>query len=134
MMTSETNEAVAIANALKPTVEQWMDDRERNCVRAKKMTVTAAKDAQGMIEVREAFDSASYKIPVTYSLGSVQPGDVVWCVWLFNDLSTMVALWPGTLAFTDGGGGGGGSNVQISVSGTSLVINTTEPEEQEEEP
>lgn len=96
MFTSETNEAVAIAGALKPTVQKWTDDGSRSCVRAKKMTV-AVPYSQGTIGVREAFSDTVQTIPAMGSLGGLNEGDPVWVMWLYGDKSTMVAMWPGAV-------------------------------------
>ena len=96
MRTSDTNEAVAIASALRPTVDEWERESSRSCVRAKKMTVASLYDNATMtIGVREAFTNTIMTIPCMPELSTVAVGDPVWVLWLYGDKSTMVAMWHG---------------------------------------
>lgn len=85
-------EAVKIMRALQPLIKKCIDEQCRSCVRAKKMTCTTAP-TNGMIGVTDAF-SIEQTIPASSSL-NVSVGESVWCVWMFNDQSTMTAMWPG---------------------------------------
>lgn len=97
------NEAVKIANALKPFVKKWFDDWGRSCVRRKKMTVTTAPN-NGVIGVTDAFSDTEVFISYSSSLSSTSVGDVVWCTWMFDNMQTLYAdsLY------------GGGSNISVS--------------------
>lgn len=96
MRTSDTNEAVAIASALRPTVDEWERESSRSCVRAKKMTVASLYDNATMtIGVREAFTQTIMTIPCMPELSTVSVGDPIWVLWLYGDKSTMVAMWHG---------------------------------------
>jgi len=98
MRTSDTNEAVAIASALRPTVDEWERESSRSCVRAKKMTVASAYDGDTMtIGVREAFTPDIMSIPCMPDLSTVSVGDTIWVLWLYGDKSTMVAMWRGDI-------------------------------------
>lgn len=98
MRTSDTNEAVAIASALRPTVDEWERESSRSCVRAKKMTVASAYDPDTMtVGVREAFTPDIMSIPCMPDLSTVSVGDTIWVLWLYGDKSTMVAMWRGDI-------------------------------------
>ena len=98
MFTSETNEAVKIASALRPTVDEWERESTRSCIRAKKLTVVTAYDSLTQtIGVREAFSPDTMDVPCMPDLATVSVGDPVWVVWMYGDKSTMVAMWKGNI-------------------------------------
>ena len=117
MRTSDTNEAVAIASALRPTVDEWERESSRSCVRAKKMTVAVPLN-HNVIGVKEAFSDTVQTIPAMGSLGGLNEGDPVWVMWLYGDKSTMVAMWPGDII---SGGAGGGGLPNFTYTGTSTI-------------
>jgi len=99
MPKSDTNEAVAIASALRPTVDEWGRESSRSCVRAKKMTVASKYDATTRtIGVREAFSATAQNIPCDPGIRGAAVGDPVWVEWLYGDKSTMHVVGPGDLS------------------------------------
>lgn len=75
-------------------------------MRSKLYTVSSAP-ANGKIGVKDAFDNYEMKIPYSSALSNAKAGDTVWCIWMGNNQSTMVALWAGDIVSSTGGGGGG---------------------------
>ena len=116
MPKSDTNEAVAIASALKPTVDEWERESSRSCVRAKKMSVAVPYN-NGVIGVREAFSASVQTIPAMGSLGGLREDDPVWVMWFYGDKSTMVAMYPGDII---SGGASGGGIPNYTYTGTSV--------------
>lgn len=105
MPKSETNEAVAIAAALRPTVDEWERESSRSCVRMKKMTVASLYDSSTRtIGVREAFSASSQNVPCVPGMRGAAIGSPVWVQWLYGDKSTMCVVGPGDISeFYDGG-------------------------------
>lgn len=105
MPKSDTNEAVAIAAALKPTVDEWGRESSRPCVRQKKMTVASLFDTRTRtIGVREAFSANTQNIPCVPGMRGAAVGDPVWVQWLYGDKSTMCVVGPGDYSeFYEGG-------------------------------
>ena len=96
MPKSETNEAVAIAAALRPTVDEWERESSRSCVRMKKMTIASPYDgATHMIGVREAFASDALHVSCVPGMRGALVGSPVWVQWLYGDKSTMCVVGPG---------------------------------------
>ena len=90
------SEAVKIVNALKPVIKAWNDEWNRNCVRAKKMTVKTAPNGS-TIGVIDAFSPNVMNIPYSTGIETAVVGDTVWCVWMCDNMQTLVAMWTGTL-------------------------------------
>lgn len=105
MPKSDTNEAVAIASALRPTVDEWERESSRSCVRMKKMTVASVYDCSTRtMGVREAFSATAQNIPCVPGMRGAGVGDPVWVQWLYGDKSTMCVVGPGGVSeFYDGG-------------------------------
>lgn len=105
MPKSDTNEAVAIASALRPTVDEWERESSRSCVRMKKMTVASTYDTSTRtMGVREAFSATAQNIPCVPGMRGAAVGDPVWVQWLYGDKSTMCVVGPGDVSeFYDGG-------------------------------
>lgn len=105
MPKSDTNEAVAIASALRPTVDEWERESSRSCVRMKKMTVASVYDCSTRtMGVREAFSSTAQNIPCVPGMRGAGVGDPVWVQWLYGDKSTMCVVGPGDVSdYYDGG-------------------------------
>ena len=101
----DTNEAVAIASALRPTVDEWERESSRSCVRMKKMTVASTYDTSTRtMGVREAFSATAQNIPCVPGMRGADVGDPVWVQWLYGDKSTMCVVGPGDVSeFYDGG-------------------------------
>ena len=94
----DTNEAVAIASALRPTVDEWGRESSRPCVRMKKMTVASTYDTSTRtIGVREAFSATAQNIPCVPGMRGAAVGDPVWVQWLYGDKSTMCVVGPGNI-------------------------------------
>ena len=104
MPKSETNEAVAIAAALRPTVDEWERESSRSCVRMKKMTVATPYDGSThTIGVREAFASDVQNVPCVPCMRGALVGSPVWVQWLYGDKSTMCVVRPGDISeYIDG--------------------------------
>lgn len=101
----DTNEAVAIASALRPTVDEWERESSRSCVRMKKMTVASKYDTSTRtMGVREAFSATAQNIPCVPGMRGAGVGDPVWVQWLYGDKSTMCVVGPGDVSdYYDGG-------------------------------
>ena len=93
---NQNDEAVKIVNALKPVIKGWVEDWNRNAVRAKQMTVKTAPNGSTM-GVIDAFSSTVMDIPYSIQLSSASVGDTVWCVWMGNNMQTLVAMWAGQI-------------------------------------
>ena len=104
MPKSETNEAVAIAAALRPTVDEWERESSRSCVRMKKMTVaTVYNSSTRTMGVREAFAADVQNIPCVPCMRGALVGSPVWVQWLYGDKSTMCVVRPGDISeYIDG--------------------------------
>lgn len=90
------NEAVKIWKALLPAVRAEIKKQTKTCVRARKMNVTTAPNAQtGLIGVTEAFGGSEVMIPYKSTLAGVTAGTSVWVYWFYGDASTMVAMQTG---------------------------------------
>lgn len=81
---------------LEQKISALVEQQTKNCIRAKKMTVTEAPNG-AVIGVAEAYGPTIY-IPYSSSLASAAVNSGVWCIWMANDLSTLAAMWPGELA------------------------------------
>lgn len=90
---NQTNEALAIWDALRPMIQQEINKQTDSCVRAKKMLVTYPPDGV-QIGVAEPFGETFF-IPYSSSLASAKTGDAVWVWWFFGNASTMIALSTG---------------------------------------
>lgn len=91
-----TEEALKIWGALLPAVRAEIREQTRTCIRARKMNVTTAPDAEsGKIGVTEAFGATEIMIPYVSTLSSVTVGTSVWVYWFYGDASTMVAMQKG---------------------------------------
>ena len=95
---SSDNEAVKIANALKPFVKKWFDEWGRSCVREKKMTVTTAPNSStGLIGVTDAFSNTELFIKYMSSCANAAVGDTVWVKWMYDNMQTLYADSMGNL-------------------------------------
>ena len=116
---NQNDEAVKIVNALKPVIKGWVEEWDRNAVRAKKMTVKTAPNGTTM-GVVDAFSNAVMNIPYSIGLAGSSVGDTVWCIWMGNNMQTLVAMWTGTLGI---GSIGGGGDLPIGGSANDVLIN-----------
>lgn len=96
MQTQSNDEAVKIVNALKPVIKGWVDEWERNSVRAKQMTVKTAPNGS-TIGVIDAFSTNVMNIPYSSALSNATVGSTVWCVWMGNNMQSLVAMWKGSI-------------------------------------
>lgn len=94
-MKNDAAEALKIYQALQPMIRREIAEQTKSCVRAAKMTVTVVP-ADGQIGVAEAYGD-TLMVPCSSALEGVAVGQDVWVVWLMGNMSTMVALWPGTV-------------------------------------
>ena len=90
------NEAVKIVNALKPVIKNWDEEWNRNCIRAKQMTVKTKPNGT-TVGVVDAFSSHVMNIPYTNAINTAAVGDTVWCVWMCDNMQTLVAMWMGEI-------------------------------------
>lgn len=92
----DASEAVKIWQALLPSIRAEIKRQTKTCIRAKKMNVTTAPNAQtGLMGVSEAFGSSELMIPYQSTLSNATVGTSVWVYWFFGDASTMVAMQKG---------------------------------------
>ena len=96
MLMNNNEEAVKIVNALKPVIKSWNEEWNRNSIRAKQMTVKTAPNGSTM-GVIDAFSNVVMDIPYSVELSSAVVGDTVWCVWMGNNMQTLVAMWKGQI-------------------------------------
>lgn len=90
-------EAQKIIAALTPSIEEIINRKTKSCIRSKKMQVTTAYNAATrLIGVAEAFGS-EILIPCATTLTGANVGSSVRVVWFSDDMSTAVALWPGSV-------------------------------------
>ena len=95
MKNNTAEEALKIYQALQPMIRRDIAAQTKSCIRAAKMTVTVAPTG-GKIGVAEAYGE-TLTIPCSSMLEGVAVGNDVWVVWLMGNMSTMVALWPGSI-------------------------------------
>ena len=84
------NEAVKIANALKPFAKKWFDEWGQSCVRSKKMTVTTAPNGS-VIGVTDAFSEQEIFVKYMSSCSNAVVGDTVWVKWMYDNMQTLFA-------------------------------------------
>ncbi|MEG1492144.1 MAG: hypothetical protein RR394_07810 [Oscillospiraceae bacterium] len=94
-MEAEIDSALAVWEALKPQVETLINQKTAACLRSKKMNISTAP-SNGIIGVSEAYGT-EIKIPHSTALSGAAIGSSVRVVWMDNDFSTAVALWPGSV-------------------------------------
>jgi len=91
-------EALALWDALRPKVEQLIREKTRSTVRKKKMNLSAIDTTAQTVTVYEASNPTS-TITIPYrawtGIESLTPGQSVIVEWIFDDLSTAVAVTPG---------------------------------------
>ena len=93
IVSSNTDEALKIWNALKPMVDKLIEEKTHSCVRARKMTVTTLPDGS-VIGVTDPYSDEIF-VPYSSFLSNVQIGDAVWVWYFYGSASTMIALTTG---------------------------------------
>lgn len=144
MMNTGNDEAVKIVNALKPFIKSWNDEWNRNAVRSKQMTVKVAPNGATM-GVVDAFSDTVMYIPYSTGLSNARVGDTVWCIWMGNNMQSLVAMWTGMLDLGDVGGGGGSGDLpsggldgdiltRVGASGAAWITPASDVEEDNTRP
>lgn len=97
-MTADAKDALAVWDALKPKIEQLIDEKTHSAVRRKKMNITSINTTNRTVTVYEGVNS-SRNITVPYRPGSgvdqLDTGNSVLVEWISDDISTAVAVAQG---------------------------------------
>lgn len=118
--------AIAVFDGLRSKIKQLIKDVTRSAVRRKKMTIQSINTTNQTVTVYEAANpSTTITVPYRCESGISQlsVGQSVQVEWIYDDLSTAVAVCPGKGwaslqdvqdAIGAGGGGGGGNYLPLT--------------------
>ena len=112
---SDGSEALAVWDALRPKIEQLIDEKTRSAVRKKKMNLTSINTTNRTVTVYDGIN-ASQSITVPYRAGSgvdkLVSGNSVLVEWIGDDISTAVAVAQGR-GWTDAVGSVPGATIPM---------------------
>lgn len=82
-----TAEVLMLWEAFKPQVETLIEEKTKNCIRAKKGTVATAPSG-GTMGVKFPFDNNTYNLPYSSAVANVEVGSQVWVITPYDNSMT----------------------------------------------